>query len=266
MGPSNISLPAVPAATVVILRNWPDGMEVFMVVRHHAIDFASGALVFPGGKVESGDTDPAWRNFAPSDATPVERGNIIAAARETFEEADFVLARKRGAQGIIDPSEAHRLTERYRPAILAGAASFRDLIAGEGLVLATELMVPFAHWITPEGMPKRFDTYFYLVAAPVEQLALHDGVEAVEGLWIAPQRALREAAAGTRTVVFPTKMNLQKLARYRTVAEAVAASRSEPLVTVMPRIEQTETSHTLHIPEAAGYGVTSVTINRPLRP
>ena len=123
-------------------------------------------------------------------------------------------------------------------------------------MLATELMVPFAHWITPEGMPKRFDTYFYLVAAPVEQLALHDGVEAVEGLWIAPQRALREADAGTRTLVFPTKMNLRKLARYRTVAEAVAASRSEPLVTVMPRIERTETSHTLHIPEAAGYGVT----------
>jgi 8-oxo-dGTP pyrophosphatase MutT (NUDIX family) len=261
MDPSRASLPAVPAATVVIMRDRPDGMEVFMVVRHHAIDFASGALVFPGGKVEAGDTDPAWREFAPSDAT-----HIIAAARETFEEAGFVLARKRGTQSIIDPCEAHRLTERYRPAILAGAASFRDLIAGEGLVLATELMLPFAHWITPEGMPKRFDTYFYLVAAPVEQLALHDGGEAVEGLWIAPQRALREADAGTRTVVFPTKMNLRKLARYRSVAETVAASRSEPLVTVMPRIEQTETSHTLHIPEAAGYGVTSVTINRPLRP
>src|SRR5262245_59442693 len=100
MGPTNISLPAVPAATVVILRDRPDGMEVFMIVRHHAIDFASGALVFPGGKVEVGDTDPAWREFAPSDATPVERGNIIAAARETFEEAGLVLARKRGAQGI----------------------------------------------------------------------------------------------------------------------------------------------------------------------
>jgi len=263
---SDLIATPVPAATVMLLRDGDDGMEVFMIVRRHSIDFASGALVFPGGKVEASDADPTWAEFAPLDAAPAERANIVAAARETFEEAGLVLARKRGAQGIIDPSEAYRLTERHRPAILAGDASFRDLIAGEGLALATELMVPFAHWITPEGMPKRFDTFFYLVAAPVEQLALHDGVEAVDGLWIAPQRALREADAGTLPIVFPTKMNLQKLARYRTVAETVAASRSHPPVTVMPRIEQTETTHTLHIPEAAGYGVTSVTINGPLRP
>jgi len=265
MDASKVPAPAIPAATVVILRDRPDGIEVFMVVRHHAIEFASGALVFPGGKVDPGDSDPAWADLAEIHA-PTERTNIVAAARETFEEAGLLLARKRGSQSMIEAQEAHRLVEHYRAAILGGTRHFRDLIAGEGLLLATDLMVPFAHWITPEGMPKRFDTYFYLVAAPVEQLGLHDGMESVEGVWITPRQALRDAEAGSRTVVFPTKLNLQKLAGYRTVADAVSASRATPVVTVMPRIEQTATSHTLHIPEAAGYGVTAVTINRPLRP
>jgi 8-oxo-dGTP pyrophosphatase MutT (NUDIX family) len=232
-------------------------------VRHHAIEFASGALVFPGGKVDAGDSDPAWADLAAIDAQS-ERTYIVAAARETFEEAGLVLARKRGTQSMIAAQEAHALVERYRAPILAGSSRFRDLIAGEGLQLATDLMVPFAHWITPESLPKRFDTYFYLVAAPVEQLGVHDGSESVEGIWITPQQALRDGEAGSRTLVFATQMNLVKLARYRTVAEAVSASRAAPVVTVMPTFERSPTSTTYYIPEAAGYGVSQVTINKPL--
>ena len=254
------SAPAVPAATVVILRDRPDGIEVFMVVRHHAIDFASGALVFPGGKVDAGDADPAWARLAPSELEPAKRAFIVAAARETFEEAGLVLARRRGTHSMVAAEDAHGLVERYRAPILAGSAKFSSLIADEDLLLATELMVPFAHWITPEGFPKRFDTHFFLVAAPVDQLGIHDGAESVEGIWIAPQQALSDAEAGSRTLVFATQMNLGKLARYRTVAQAVSASRSTPVVTVMPRLERTETGRILHIPEAAGYGVTAVAI------
>jgi hypothetical protein len=93
---------------------------------------------------------------------------------------------------------------------------------------------------------------------------MHDGRESVEGLWISPQQALREAEAGTRTLVFATKLNLVKLARHRTVAEAVQASRATPIVTVLPILERGKTSHTFHIPEAAGYGVSQVTIPKPL--
>lgn len=261
MDASKAIAPAIASATVVILRDRPDGIEVFMVVRHHAIEFASGALVFPGGKVDPGDSDPAWADLAAIDA-PAERTNIVAAARETFEEAGLVLARKRGTQSMIEAQEAHGLVERYRAPILAGSRPFRDVIAGEGLQIATDLMVPFAHWITPEALPKRFDTYFYIVAAPVDQLGAHDGGESVEGVWIAPQQALRDAKAGSRTLVFATEMNLVKLARHRTVAEAVAASRAAPIVTVMPTFERTATSTTYYIPEAAGYGVSQVTINK----
>lgn len=261
MDASKAIAPAIASATVVILRDRPDGIEVFMVVRHHAIEFASGALVFPGGKVDPGDSDPAWADLAAIDA-PAERTNIVAAARETFEEAGLVLARKRGTQSMIEAQEAHGLVERYRAPILAGSRPFRDVIAGEGLQIATDLMVPFAHWITPEALPKRFDTYFYIVAAPVDQLGAHDGGESVEGVWIAPQQALRDAKAGSRTLVFATEMNLVKLARHRTVAEAVAASRAAPIVTVMPTFERTATTTTYYIPEAAGYGVSQVTINK----
>jgi hypothetical protein len=134
--------------------------------------------------------------------------------------------------------------------------TFLDIVRGENLRLAADLMVPFAHWITPQNQPKRFDTQFLLVAAPVEQLGAHDGGESVEGFWIAPQAALREAQAGRRTLLFPTHMNLVKLARFASVAEAVEVARQSPIVSVMPRVEHTATGRTLHIPAAAGYGVT----------
>jgi 8-oxo-dGTP pyrophosphatase MutT (NUDIX family) len=258
--------PAVPrpAATVVILRDGPEGIEVFMVVRHHEIDFASGALVFPGGKVDEQDADPAWARLAPSAAPAPDRAFMVAAARETFEEAGLVLARCRGAEPLLDAEATHRLVERYRAPLLAGETSFLELIRNEGLVLAPDLMVPFAHWITPESQPKRFDTHFLLVSAPVEQLGAHDGSESVDGFWIAPEQALRDAEAGTRTLVLPTRMNLLKLARHASVAEAVAATRASPIVTVTPRVERTATGRTLHIPAEAGYGVTEVAVPMPM--
>jgi 8-oxo-dGTP pyrophosphatase MutT (NUDIX family) len=247
---------ARPAATVVILRDGRHGLEVFMVVRHHEIDFASGALVFPGGKVDEQDQDPAWRDLAASAAAPLERAFMVAAARETFEEAGLVLARRAGEGGLMDANAAHRLVEAYRARLAAGSVTFLDVVRGENLRLAADLMVPFAHWITPQNQPKRFDTHFLLVSAPVEQLGAHDGGESVDGFWIAPQTALREAEAGRRTLLFPTHMNLLKLTRFGNVAEAVDAARQSPIVSVMPRVERTATGRTLHIPATAGYGVT----------
>jgi cell division inhibitor SulA len=125
-------------------------------------------------------------------------------------------------------------------------------------------MVPFAHWITPEGVPKRFDTHFLLVAAPVLQLGAHDGAESVEGLWIRPQQALSEAEAGSRTLVFATQMNLRKLARHTSVAEAIAAARTSPVVTVTPQVERLpEGRRRLTIPAEAGYGVSEIVVSVP---
>ncbi len=257
-GNARTPAPARPASTVAILRDGAKGIEVFMVVRHHEIDFASGAIVFPGGKVDAGDASDGWRDLAAKAPAAPERAFFVAAGRETFEEAGLVLARRRSSPELVDAATADRLVAAYRARLLNGEASFADILRGEGLTLALDLMVPFAHWITPEPMPKRFDTHFFLIAAPVSQLGAHDGTESVEGLWIAPQQALAEAEAGQRTLVFATRMNLTKLARHATVAEAVAATRAKPVVTVVPKIKRTPEGRWLQIPAEADYGVTEV--------
>ena len=262
---SEIAATPRPAATVVILRDGREGLEVFMVVRHHEIDFSSGAMVFPGGKVDEDDAATDWADLAPHDGAFPDRAFVVAAARETFEEAGLVLARRRGTQAMLGAAEAHRLVEAYREGLLKGQTTFLDLVRNEDLLLATDLMVPFAHWITPATQPKRFDTHFLLVSAPVEQLGAHDGAESVEGFWIAPKQALEDAAAGSRTLVLPTQMNLTKLARYATVAGAVKATRSTPIVTVTSRVERMADGRKLHIPAEAGYGITEVFVPMPKR-
>ena len=248
------------AATAVILRDGAEGIEAFMVVRHRAIEFASGALVFPGGKVDAQDADPAWAELAPARFPAEQRALRVAAAREAFEEAGLVLARRRGSPTLLTAEDALRL-ERYRSPLIRGETTFFVLLRSEGLTLASELMIPFAHWITPEGLPKRFDTHFFLVAAPVGQRGAHDGSESVDGLWIAPRQALKDADAGRRTLVFATELNLKKLARHASVAEAVAATAAAAIVTVMPKvIGRTATTRTLQIPAAADYGVSEVVV------
>jgi 8-oxo-dGTP pyrophosphatase MutT (NUDIX family) len=262
--PTTDRVPARPAATVVILRDGGEGIEAFMVVRHRAIAFAAGALVFPGGKADPGDADGAWGVLAPVSATPPLRSGYVAAARESFEEAGLMLARWQGAPDLLSAAETHELVDRHRANLIAGKISFLDIVRRERLTLATDLMVPFAHWITPEGVPKRFDTHFLLVAAPVNQLGAHDGSESIEGLWIRPQQALAAAEAGTRTLVFATQMNLTKLARHATVADAIAAARASPVVTVTPQVERLSGGRRrLRIPAEAGYGVSEIVVTAP---
>ena len=120
-----------------------------------------------------------------------------------------------------------------------GAAS-GELLAGAGLELALDALIPFAHWVTPPIMPKRFDTRFYIVAAPNDQIAIHDGAESVDSVWINPARALAEAKAGKYTLVFATALNVQMLGQSADVASALAAARARRIVTVEPVAERTE--------------------------
>jgi 8-oxo-dGTP pyrophosphatase MutT (NUDIX family) len=230
------------AATVLLMRDRPAGLEVFMVERHHQIDFATGALVFPGGKVEPADADPRLRarcgeSLAGDDEARALR---VAAIRETFEECGVLLARARGAEPLF--------------ARAAAGEDFAELVEREDLLLACERLVPFAHWITPALVPKRFDTHFFLTAAPEDQLALHDGHESVDSLWISPHAALGEAETGRRTIIYPTLMNLVRLAESRDVADALERARKQPIVTVQPAIARgADGKPQLAIPDHAGY-------------
>jgi 8-oxo-dGTP pyrophosphatase MutT (NUDIX family) len=243
------------SATILLVRDGAAGLEVFMVQRHHRIDFATGAMVFPGGKLEPGDRDPTLRERARGceGLGDPELALRAGAIRETFEEARVLLARRRGSAALLSGAEVLALEERHRAAIEAHAIEMPAFLREEDLELACDGLVPFAHWITPEFMPKRFDTWFFLVAAPADQVAVHDGREGVDSLWIRPADAVAAAESGRRTIIFPTLLNVKKLGRSASVSEALAAARRDPIVTVLPQVARTDHGDVLRIPAEAGY-------------
>ncbi|WP_293904330.1 NUDIX domain-containing protein [Phenylobacterium sp.] len=240
-----------PAATILLLRDAPE-FQVLMVKRHHQIDFASGALVFPGGKMHAGDHDPAWADhcngWAAFDAE--QRGLRIGAIREAFEEAGILLAERLDGSTF---GEACDLA--VREAVDRGETAFIDVVADLGVRLRLDALTVFARWITPTMMPKRFDTWFYAVRAPSDQVAACDGRETVDAEWIHPAEILRLEAAGERTVIFPTRMNVQLLNEASSAADCVARAQARTLVTVLPKVETRDTGRFLVLPPDAGYGV-----------
>lgn len=261
---SKTTAPAVPAATILLLRGDHSALEVFMVVRHHQIDFASGALVFPGGKVDPQDDDPALADFCDgASADAAMRALQIAAIREAYEECGVLLARAAGESHLIAGARLVDL-EPFRARINNGDVTFIEFLRQQNVRLACDQLVPFAHWITPEMMPKRFDTYFFIADAPPDQVALHDGHESVDSVWINPTDALAGAASGKYTVIFPTLRQVEKLGHDRSPADALARARRSPIVTVTPWTEQRPDGQYLCIPVEAGYDVSEEKM--PARP
>lgn len=248
---SSDAVPIRPAATILLVRDDPT-FEVLMVKRHHQIDFASGALVFPGGKTHAGDHDPAWaEHVAGWDAVhPDERPLRIAAIREAFEEAGIIIAGDADGNPFCGDDRAGALRE----AVAKDEHPFIELVRELGVRLDLGALETFARWITPDMMPKRFDTWFYVVRATGEQLAVCDGWETVDAEWIAPGEALRLEAAGERTIIFPTRMNLKLLAEARSAEDALERARARTLVPVLPVVERREGGGVLVIPPDAGYG------------
>ena len=226
-----------------------------MVKRHHQIDFASGALVFPGGKTHAGDHDPAWewRTLGWGESLPDQRALRIAAVREAYEETGILLARHPDQA----PFRGDERAGAARPEIAADRRSFLDLATELDVHLDLGALSVFARWITPSMMPKRFDTWFYVAAAPPDQLALCDGWETVDAEWIEPKEALRLADIGERKVIFPTLMNLRLLAEASDSEDAVVRAQARKLVTVEPKLTDGPNGRMLVIPDDAGYGVVS---------
>ncbi|WP_322517466.1 NUDIX hydrolase [Rhodopseudomonas palustris] len=247
---------ARPASTILLLRDRPDGFNVFMMVRHYQIEFASGALVFPGGSVDPGDREiidqPELYCCAEATGEPALDFQI-AAIRETFEESGILLARPRGADQLVAASHAAEIEAAHRTALCESRISFAQILADNGLVLALDLLVPYARWITPEKLPKRFDTWFFLAEAPPEQLGMHDGKESTDSVWLSPQEALDGGENGRFTLPFPTTRNLIRLGKQPNVRQALADSRGKPVVTVMPVMSRDGDKRTLRIPAEAGY-------------
>ncbi|MCW2236897.1 NUDIX hydrolase [Azospirillum canadense] len=227
-----------PAASLILLRDGADGLEVLMIRRHEGLRFAPGATVFPGGRIDPDDHAPA---ATPLDLLPQR----MAAIREAFEECGILLT--------APPVESRGLASMRGPA----EQPFRERLCEAGLEPAVHALTPFARWQTPETVWRRFDTTFFLARAPEGQDAVVDGGEAVAALWASPSAVLEAEGQGRLSLVFATRMNLLRLAPCRTVEDALAeAARHQPMVAILPWAVETPDGPVLCIPAGLGYAPT----------
>ncbi len=235
----------VPAATLVLLRDRPaGGFEILLIKRHTASKFAAGDFVFPGGKVEAGDNPDgaaAWCTGLETDAAAerlgVDRGIAIAhwigVIRETFEEVGILLAYDRSGRAVQvdDPRFA-----AYRTACQRDNRAFWTMVETERLTLATDRILYFAHWITPEENPLRFNTRFFCAPMISGQDAAADGREIVLVRWLAPRAALDAAARGEISLRNPTARNIELFDGAATAADAVKRLVGRTIPTIRPRV------------------------------
>lgn len=243
------SIPVRPAATVMLVRDGADGLEVFMLQRTHGAAFARSQYVFPGGKVDDADHGEMFEPICDGldDATAsaqmgLDHGGLawlVAAIRECFEEAGVLLARRLDDDQLI-PFDEPAVVERFNAArsdVDAGTLSLSDLCEQEGLRLIVDRLHLVDHWITPLGERRRFDTRFFVTRAPDAQEPLHDDGETIASLWVRPADALDQWKAGELQMFPPTAASLGFLARYASAADAMVAAAAvgvpEP---ILPKI------------------------------
>ena len=253
----------IPAATVISLRDTPTGMEVLMVQRTKKADFAGGALLFPGGKVDNSDYEvlKLGRCSLPNDVPDNQKALRVAGVREMFEEAGLLFVRDLGDTQVISKERAEVLKNIYRQDLLSQKITFHEIVEAEDLVVASDLLIPFAHWITPITGRKRFDTHFLVAQSPDGHTASHDGSETLDTVWIDPLTAITEAEEGKRRVVFPTRMNLKKVSESTTAESAIRLAKITPVVTVLPEVHDVDGGRHLKIPIEAGYGISEITVD-----
>lgn len=233
--------PPIPAATLVLMRPAPDGPpELLMMERPGHMAFAAGALVFPGGRIEPQDHGVA--------AAPDDAAARVAAIRETLEETGI-------AAGISPPDGA--AVERIRAGLLSGK-SFTGLLDNAGLSIDLDSLVPFTRWCPNFRETRRFDAIFYLAEAPAEvPVPTAQPGEAVRVFWASAASILAELDAGEAHAIFPTRRNLERLARFASFAEARDDARRHPVRTITPWVERRDGADWVCIPDDIGYPVTA---------
>ncbi len=238
-------LTPLPAATVTLVRDGPQGLEVLMMKRNLQSGFVPGKYLFPGGAVDKADAANGVyaRCTGLDDETASRRLGVpahglaywIAAIRESFEEAGLLLARAATGQPV-GHAQATELS-RHRKAVADGELAFEALLHDAGLQLAVDELVYFSHWITPAGAPRRYDTRFFIAQAPAGQEPAHDNEETIESIWVSPRAGVERYGAGTFKMLTPTIHTLRLFAGYESAAALIDAMRALPDVpTIAPRI------------------------------
>ncbi|EKF24259.1 NUDIX domain protein [Mycolicibacterium hassiacum DSM 44199] len=251
-------LPPRPAATVMLIRDTPAGIKVFLMRRHSAMDFVAGVMVFPGGGVDDRDrnADIAWHGPEPDwwakrfgVAPDLAEALVCAAARETFEESGVLFAGP-----ADDPDSIVGDASVYadaRAALADRSLSFGEFLRDENLVLRADLLRPWANWITPkEERTRRYDTFFFVGALPEGQRADGDNTETDHADWVTPEQALEDFAQARTFLLPPTWAQLDSLAG-RTVAEVLATERR--IVPIEPSLSMGEDSWDIEFFDAERY-------------
>ncbi len=254
----------VPAATLVLLRDRSAGaFEVLLIRRHTKSKFAAGDFVFPGGKIETSDgadDAAAWcRSLDASAAASRLRlvspptaalGHWVGAIRETFEEVGILLAYAADGQPVrVDD----RRYADYRRACQADHRAFWDMLRAERLTLATDTLVYFAHWITPEIQPLRFDTRFFAAPMPEGQHAVPDDREITQVRWLAPREAIDLNARGHLSLRNPTVKNLELFDGAPTSRRALERLSGREIRTILPRVIIEGDNRRVLLPGEPGY-------------
>jgi 8-oxo-dGTP pyrophosphatase MutT (NUDIX family) len=235
---------AIPAATLILMRPAAGGgpPEILMLERAETMAFAAGALVFPGGRIDPEDEEAAARFPGHADAAA-----RIAAIRETIEETGV-------APAIRPDPDAAALREA-----MGSGRPFAGLLEEMDLALDLDALTPFARWCPNFREARRFDTLFYLAEAPSGGRTRHsaDERESVHTFWASASTVLSEIEAGRAKAIFPTRRNLERLARFGSLEEARADAGRHPVRQITPWVEERGGRRFVCIPEGIGYPVTA---------
>ncbi len=232
-----------PASTVILLRDAPHGPEVYLLRRVAAMAFAGGMTVFPGGSVDAADGtgEAPWAGSLPSSwpqrlgaENSLVRALVCAAVRETFEESGVLLAGP--ATGGVAPDVSGPQWEAQRRSLESGEQSLSQLLSQLGLQVRLDLLRPWAHWVTPESSPRRFDARFFVAAMPKGQATRDVGGEADQVRWMRPIDAVAAHRAGELPMLPPTAVTLAELVAYDCVAAVLAAADQRTISPILPRI------------------------------
>ena len=248
--------PARAAATVVVLRPAAEApFEVLLVRRNDHVAFMAGAHVFPGGRVDDSDRPEPASACAGLDAmgrfpdlsAREDARHRVGAIRELLEEAGVLLARD-ASGAMVDAATAARIR-----AAMPASASLTHVLAGEGLRMALDAVMPFAHWVTPEIEIRRYDTRFLLARLPAGQAASHDAGEMTALEWLTPLDAVARAERGEIRLPPPTWITLTQLAQFPSIDQAWQWASTTPMVRIQPIFARDAAGATVRLPGDPAY-------------